>query len=84
MKTFTENVHSFITDEGEAKITLMKPSSGEHEGMLIWMHQDAYGDFNSGISKLSDLLERFPKLCLVRPQILEIMGGILFLSPTKK
>jgi hypothetical protein len=83
VKEFIENAHSFTMNEGESKMTIMKPGSQENAGKLIWVYQDAYGEVKTGLESIDFLTTHFPALGMVRKQLEEIAAGITFLTPLK-
>jgi len=82
-KVFTETITSVTMDEGESKITLIKPGSQEHAFKLIYIYQDAYGDVKTGIETVDFILTYFPSLKGMEKQVKEIAEGITFLTPIK-
>jgi hypothetical protein len=42
-------------DDGDASITYMKPYSGNFDGSLIAVHEDAYGNIEMKICRIVDL-----------------------------
>lgn len=49
---------STVLFDEDNSITLMKPFSGEHQGKLIVIHENAYGDFYSMLTPINEIKKK--------------------------
>ena len=50
---------SFVKHNDDNAITLLKPMSGEHEGEILTIYEDAYGNLQTGFLRKEEIYRQY-------------------------